>query len=260
MILSIAAPLAHSRGKGTTNSVINITPIIQEIQLVDGQLVASGTATATIRGKTVTAPFENVPVNLDLADGQTDALTCPILDLELGPINLNLLGLIVETSPIFLQIDAHESEGLLGDLLCEVSNLLADGITLEDIINNDDILVGDDVLALAVADGGELLEGLTDLLNEALDRLLGSELVAIAPQRGRTCAILNLELGPLDLTLLGLQVRLDDCDDGPVTVDITAQRGALLGNLLCPLLARGQIPLGINLGDLLDLLPGQVAP
>ena len=45
---------------------------------------------------------------------------------------------------------------------------------------------------------------------------------------------LHLSLGPVHLNLLGLNVDLDNCDDGPVTVDITAQRGPgrLLGNLL----------------------------
>jgi len=45
-----------------------------------------------------------------------------------------------------------------------------------------------------------------------------------------SCQILHLELGPLDLDLLGLQVHLDK-----VVLDITAQSGPgnLLGNLLC---------------------------
>ena len=45
-----------------------------------------------------------------------------------------------------------------------------------------------------------------------------------------SCQILHLELGPLDLDLLGLQVHLDQ-----VVLDITAQSGSgqLLGNLLC---------------------------
>ncbi len=45
-----------------------------------------------------------------------------------------------------------------------------------------------------------------------------------------TCEILNLVLGPLDLSLLGLQVHLDQ-----VVLNITAVPGAgnLLGNLLC---------------------------
>jgi hypothetical protein len=45
-----------------------------------------------------------------------------------------------------------------------------------------------------------------------------------------TCAILHLDLGPLHLDVLGLQVDLSR-----VILDITAQSGAgnLLGNLLC---------------------------
>jgi hypothetical protein len=45
-----------------------------------------------------------------------------------------------------------------------------------------------------------------------------------------TCDILHLDLGPLSLDLLGLQVNLSR-----VVLDITAQSGAgnLLGNLLC---------------------------
>lgn len=48
----------------------------------------------------------------------------------------------------------------------------------------------------------------------------------------RTCGILNLVLGPLDLNLLGLQVHLDR-----VVLNVTAVSGAgnLLGNLLCSL-------------------------
>ena len=45
-----------------------------------------------------------------------------------------------------------------------------------------------------------------------------------------TCEILHLDLGPLSLDLLGLQIDLSR-----VVLDITAQAGAgnLLGNLLC---------------------------
>ena len=41
----------------------------------------------------------------------------------------------------------------------------------------------------------------------------------------------------MNLNLLGLVVNLDNCNNGPVTVDVTAVPGAgnLLGNLLCNL-------------------------
>ncbi len=50
---------------------------------------------------------------------------CQILNLRLGPINLNLLGLVVRTNQINLRIDAVPGAGnLLGNLLCAITNLL----------------------------------------------------------------------------------------------------------------------------------------
>lgn len=70
---------------------------------------------------------------------------------------------------------------------------------------------------------------------------------------GSACDILNLDLGPLDLNLLGLQVHLDE-----VVLDITAQSGAgqLLGNLLCDVahLLDNNGPLGGLLGNVLTQL------
>jgi hypothetical protein len=65
--------------------------------------------------------------------------------------------------------------------------------------------------------------------------LTGSD-VSGAQVGGRTCPILHLVLGPIDLNLLGLRVRLGG---GPnanqvIVLDITAQQGGgLLGDLLC---------------------------
>jgi hypothetical protein len=53
------------------------------------------------------------------------AQTCPILHLTLGPIDLNLLGLMVHLNQVVLNIDAQGGQGnLLGNLLCAVANLL----------------------------------------------------------------------------------------------------------------------------------------
>jgi hypothetical protein len=50
---------------------------------------------------------------------------CSILSLDLGPINLNLLGLVVRTNQIQLRIDAVQGPGnLLGNLLCGITGLL----------------------------------------------------------------------------------------------------------------------------------------
>ena len=50
---------------------------------------------------------------------------CSILSLNLGPINLNVLGLVIRTNEIQLRVDAVQGPGnLLGNLLCAVTGLL----------------------------------------------------------------------------------------------------------------------------------------
>src|SRR3954464_14546944 len=50
---------------------------------------------------------------------------CSILSLNLGPINLNVLGLVIRTNEIQLRVDAVQGPGnLLGNLLCGITGLL----------------------------------------------------------------------------------------------------------------------------------------
>jgi hypothetical protein len=55
---------------------------------------------------------------------QTQPVACQVLKLILGPLHLNLLGLVVDlygknkSSPVVVTIDAVPSQGLLGSLLC----------------------------------------------------------------------------------------------------------------------------------------------
>lgn len=69
-----------------------------------------------------------------------------------------------------------------------------------------------------------------------------------ATATAKTCSILHLVLGPLDLNLLGLKVHLDK-----VVLDITAQSGSgnLLGNLLCAV--AGLLDGSSTLSDLLNI-------
>jgi hypothetical protein len=62
--------------------------------------------------------------------------SCEVLHLELGPLDLNLLGLVVHLEPVALDIQAQQGQGnLLGNLLCEVVGLLDGGDTLPQIIS-----------------------------------------------------------------------------------------------------------------------------
>lgn len=73
---------------------------------------------------------------------------------------------------------------------------------------------------------------LTGTLTNSVGTALGTvtQQLTVPLQASGTCDILHLNLGPLDLDLLGLQVHLNE-----VVLDITAQQGPgnLLGNLLC---------------------------
>ena len=64
------------------------------------------------------------------------AATCDILFLELGPLDLDLLGLVVHLDKIVLDIDAESGPGnLLGNLLCQVVGLLDQGGPLNNLLN-----------------------------------------------------------------------------------------------------------------------------
>jgi hypothetical protein len=47
---------------------------------------------------------------------------CSIVDLLLGPLHLELLGLIVDLNQVHLQITADPNEAPLGSLLCSITN------------------------------------------------------------------------------------------------------------------------------------------
>jgi hypothetical protein len=50
--------------------------------------------------------------------------TCTILELTLGPLDLNLLGLMVHLDEVHLTITANPAGGLLGQLLCSIANAI----------------------------------------------------------------------------------------------------------------------------------------
>ncbi|GAB3191293.1 hypothetical protein GCM10027261_00710 [Geodermatophilus arenarius] len=66
----------------------------------------------------------------------TQPTPCPILDLNLGPLDLNLLGLHVHLNEVVLDVEAIPGPGnLLGNLLCAIAGLL-DGVDLGGVLGN----------------------------------------------------------------------------------------------------------------------------
>ncbi|WP_344301144.1 hypothetical protein, partial [Paractinoplanes deccanensis] len=89
----------------------------------DGRLMATGTLTGTLTdaaGGTVGTASQAVTAPAVIAQA-----TCDILDLVLGPLHLDLLGLVVDLNQLHLVIDAVSGPGnLLGNLLCAIAGLL----------------------------------------------------------------------------------------------------------------------------------------
>ena len=91
------------------------TGTITNFSVVNGVLTAAGTYAGTLTNVTGTLT--------GAVSGGTGS--CQILDLTIGPIHLDLLGLVVDTNTIHLNITAQQGPGnLLGNLLCAVANLL----------------------------------------------------------------------------------------------------------------------------------------
>lgn len=100
---------------------------------VGDALTVTGTLQATLRdaaGTVIGTVTQTITLDVPAAIQRT----CTILDLTLGPLDLDLLGLQVHLNQVHLVIEAVEGPGnLLGNLLCAIANLLNDGNPLGDI-------------------------------------------------------------------------------------------------------------------------------
>jgi hypothetical protein len=118
---------------GATTAITNGGLTITRFAVQNGQLVAIGTLTGTgnpdIDGQRFTWPVESITAS----DGSAPAGgittqqvgSCEILDLVLGPLDLDVLGLVVHLDTVHLNITAESGPGnLLGNLLCAVAGLL----------------------------------------------------------------------------------------------------------------------------------------
>lgn len=126
---TFASPLGST---GTLAGTFSLDRVVAQ----GGQLLAVGTVTATL-----TDALGNVVATLDqvVTAPLTATGSCSILDLTLGPLHLDLLGLVVDLNQVHLQVTAQSGSGnLLGNLLCAVTHLLdggASGNALANLLN-----------------------------------------------------------------------------------------------------------------------------
>jgi hypothetical protein len=116
---------------GIFEGTLNVTRFVFQ----GGQFLAVGTVTGELfdaLGNSL-GTVSNIPVRLPVTPTQA---TCEILELELGPIDLELLGLRVFLDEVYLLVEAIPGAGnLLGNLLCAVAGLLDRGGPLQSLAN-----------------------------------------------------------------------------------------------------------------------------
>jgi hypothetical protein len=136
MLLAMVLPGAVSAAKPATGAGVT-TPVtgtlanggaftgalnLTRFAVQNGQLVAIGNLTGTL---TNAAGDILGTINQAITLPVAASGTCAILHLTLGPLDLNLLGLMVHLNQVVLNIDAQAGPGnLLGNLLCAVAHLL----------------------------------------------------------------------------------------------------------------------------------------
>ena len=131
---AVTGTFTNADGTGTFNGTFTPTSfsvvngVLEATGLLKGTMTdADGTSLGTVSQTTA------LPVDTSASNAAAHAaLTCNVLHLVLGPLNLDLLGLVVTLNEVDLNITAVTGS-LLGDLLCDVANLLNGGGLLTEI-------------------------------------------------------------------------------------------------------------------------------
>jgi hypothetical protein len=120
---TVAGTFSNADGQGKFAGTFTPT----KFSVVNGVLDATGLVKGTMtdaNGSTLGTVSQTATIPVDRT-AAPDAIGCNVLNLTLGPLNLNLLGLVVTLNQVHLTITAVPGAGnLLGNLLCAVANLL----------------------------------------------------------------------------------------------------------------------------------------
>jgi hypothetical protein len=118
-VTALATPITGTADNGSFAGTF--TPARFSTQ--NGNVLATGVLAGTVSDSSGTAigtVSRTVSMPVTVA-----AVTCQVLNLVLGPLHLDLLGLVVDLNQVHLVITAVQAAGnLLGNLLCAITHLL----------------------------------------------------------------------------------------------------------------------------------------
>ena len=135
----ITGTAVDSTDSASTVQAVTGTFTIQRFSRAQRQIFAEGTVVATVTNSLTGATRTFVtPVSIPLVPPEPAAAsgaavaalaTCDVLNLVLGPLNLNLLGLVVDLNQVVLNVTGQTGSGnLLGNLVCAITGLLDGGL------------------------------------------------------------------------------------------------------------------------------------
>jgi hypothetical protein len=222
--------LVPASAEAATKSTLSMRANITSFHATASGVVANGRLTGRLRSGTGTSR-DSAPVKFRVAAKRKGG-RCDVITLRLAPLDLELLGVQVQTSHISLDVYARKGR-VLGDLFCALSHAKVTFPRAARVAH-----------ALNARLAGRPLRVLA----------ASSSLTPRALQaQAQSCQVLKLILGPLHLDLLGLVVDLyGKTHTDPVVVTINAQpTKGLLGQLLCGLAGGGGVT---NIAGLQSLL------
>jgi hypothetical protein len=118
-VTALATPITGTADNGSFAGTF--TP--SRFSARNGGLLATGVLTGTVSdasGAPIGTVTRTVSMPVTIA-----AVSCQVLNLVLGPLHLDLLGLVVDLNQVHLVINAVPGAGnLLGNLLCALTGLL----------------------------------------------------------------------------------------------------------------------------------------
>jgi hypothetical protein len=234
--VALAAPASAN---ASTSSTLSMRAKITSFHATASGVVANGTLTGKLRSGT-SVSRDSAPVKFRVAAARRGR-RCDVITLRLAPLDLELLGVQVQTSHISLDVYARKGR-VLGNLFCALARA-----------------------KVTFPRSARVARALNSRLDGRSLRVLAATTslpASTAQAQPQSCQVLKLVLGPLHLDLLGLVVDLyGKTHNDPVIVTINAQPSkGLLGQLLCGLAGGGGVSNLAGLQSLLSSLGVNLSP
>jgi hypothetical protein len=224
--LAFAAAVAPPAiAQPSRSAQLSLTARITSFHATKRGVLANGTLTGKLASGTGVSR-DSAPVRFAVT-AKAKGGRCNVLMLHLAPLDLELLGVQVQTSTINLNISALHGQ-VLGDLFCALSHAKVTFPRASQVARALNSRLHGRSLRVFAA---------TQSVPAAPSMLASQSLRPFAAAAPPSCQVLQLVLGPLNLNLLGLVVDLyGQTPTSPVIVTINAiPSQGLLGQLLCGL-------------------------